>query len=160
MSDTMQSTQMLLRATALAAALFAAGCAVGPDYQRPASPLDGSFMNVGASRNNDAATTAEITTFWRGFNDAALNALIERSMSANGDVRIAQARLQEARSLQRVADAGTLPTIGAQAHGVRAVAPRPVGGNGGVAGGANVVAKTGAEGAESPAPLVARTRYQ
>lgn len=118
------SKQLIVRATALAAALFAAGCmTVGPDYQRPATSLDGSFLNVGASRNNDAAPSAEIATFWRGFNDAALNALIERALAANGDVRIAQARLQEARSLQRVADAGTLPTIGAQANGVRAVAP-------------------------------------
>jgi len=117
------SKQVILRATALAAAVFAAGCAVGPDYQRPTPSVDGSFLNVGATRNNDAEVSAEIASFWRGFNDAALNALIERALAANGDVRIAQARLQEVRSLQRVADAGTLPTIGAQAHGIRAVTP-------------------------------------
>lgn len=118
------SKQLMLRATAIAAVLVLGGCAaVGPDYQRPATAIDGSFVNVGASRNNDAAVSADIAAFWRGFNDAALNALIERALTANGDVRIAQARLTEARSLQRVADAGTLPTIGAQAHGIRAVTP-------------------------------------
>ncbi|MGA0611442.1 efflux transporter outer membrane subunit [Caldimonas sp. KR1-144] len=114
----------MLRATALAAAVFAAGCAVGPDYQRPASAMDGSFLNVGAARNNDAAPSADIASFWRGFNDAALNALVERALSANGDVRIAQARLQEARANQGVADAEWLPSIGAQANAGRSVTPR------------------------------------
>ena len=34
---------------ALAAAALVAGCAVGPDYRRPATPLDAGFVNPGAS---------------------------------------------------------------------------------------------------------------
>ncbi|RZU01187.1 efflux transporter outer membrane subunit [Rivibacter subsaxonicus] len=109
--------------TPLAAATLLAGCAVGPDYSRPASALDAGFINAGTERSNAAQPGAEIASFWRGFNDPALDALIERAIAANGDVRIAQARLQEARGLGREADAQALPTIGVQAGATRAVTP-------------------------------------
>jgi multidrug efflux system outer membrane protein len=107
--------------TLLVAAL--AGCAVGPDYQRPASPLDATFVNAGASVSNTQPPATDIATFWRGFNDARLNGLIERALAANGDIRIAQARLQEARANQGEADAGGLPGLGIEGNVTRSIRP-------------------------------------
>ena len=98
-------------AAATLSALVLAGCAaVGPDYQRPAPVLDPQgFINAGAAAVNRAEPSADIALFWRGFGDAALTALVERAIEANGDVRIAQARLQEARAIQGEADAAGRP---------------------------------------------------
>jgi outer membrane protein, multidrug efflux system len=105
----------------LAAAL--AGCAVGPDYKRPAAQLDAAFINAGASATNAQPASADIATFWRGFNDVRLNTLIDRALAANGDIRIAQARLQEARANLGEADAAGLPNVGIDAGVTRGVAP-------------------------------------
>ena len=87
-----------------------AGCAVGPDYQPPAVPLEPAFVN--ASATTPPAPGADIATFWRAFADPLLSQLVERALAANGDVRIAAARLQEARATLRGADAERLPEIG------------------------------------------------
>ncbi|MEO6743554.1 MAG: efflux transporter outer membrane subunit [Caldimonas sp.] len=109
---------------ALFALLSLAGCAaVGPNYKPPASSLDPAFVNAGASATNAQAPAADIATFWRGFNDPALSDLIERALAANGDVRIAQARLQEARATLQGAQAERLPNIGAVADVNRSLAP-------------------------------------
>lgn len=107
------------------AAMLVAGCAaVGPDYQRPPSTPQGSaFINAGASASNAQPVHGDIATFWRGFNDAELSALVERGMAANGDVRIAQARLQEARALLGEADAQAFPEFTLEAGSERAVRP-------------------------------------
>lgn len=105
----------------LAAAL--AGCALGPEHQRPASTLDAGFIAAGSSSVDAAATPPDIATFWRRFNDATLSALVERALAANGDVRIAQARLQEARANQGEADAAARPGLGVDAGVTRAIRP-------------------------------------
>ena len=113
-----------LGSTALAAALVLAGCTtVGPDYQRPAVALDTSFVGAGAAALNAQPAAADIATFWRGFGDAKLNALIERAVAANGDVRLAQARLLEARASQDEADAASRPGVGIDTSATRAIRP-------------------------------------
>lgn len=112
----------LAASTALLAAALA-GCALGPDYQRPASQLDATFVNAGASANNTQPPSADIATFWRAFNDARLSALIERALAVNGDIRIAQSRLQEARANRGEADAAALPSLGVESGVTRSVMP-------------------------------------
>jgi outer membrane protein, multidrug efflux system len=109
---------------ALFAVLSLAGCAAGPDYRRPLLTLDKNFVNVGAASTDASAVGADLAAFWRGFGDATLDRLVERAVAANGDVRVAQARLQEARANEGVADAEGLPTVGAQADATRAVIPK------------------------------------
>ncbi|MCM3562325.1 MAG: efflux transporter outer membrane subunit [Hydrogenophaga sp.] len=108
----------------IALAVLLAGCAaVGPDHQTPAVALDERFINAGASGVNAQAPGEDIARFWRGFNDAKLDALIERALAANTDVRLAQARLQEARALQGEADAASRPGVGIDASAQRSVTP-------------------------------------
>ncbi len=119
------SARGLTLSTLASAVVFAlTGCtAVGPDYQRPTVALDAAFIGAGASALNAGATTPDIASFWRGFGDAKLNALIERAVAANGDVKLAQARLLEARASQDEADAASRPGVGIDTSATRAIRP-------------------------------------
>ncbi|WP_428420694.1 efflux transporter outer membrane subunit [Methylibium sp.] len=105
------------------AALLATGCAVGPNYERPAIAVDAGFVNAGASASNTQPVSADIANFWRGFGDPLLSTLVEHALAANGDVRIAQARLQEARANQGEADAAARPGFGIDSGVTRSVRP-------------------------------------
>src|SRR5690242_13889108 len=73
----------------LAAAI--AGCAVGPDYKQPASPVaPGQFAEMNRTASNADAPEA---AFWKLFNDDTLNLLELGALNANHDLRIALARL-------------------------------------------------------------------
>jgi multidrug efflux system outer membrane protein len=108
-----------LGALALALSVLASGCAVGPDYKAPKIAIDASFVNAPSA----AGAHADIATFWRGFDDAELSALIEHAVAANADVRIARARLQESRANLQGAEAAQLPEIGVSADGGRTLTP-------------------------------------
>jgi multidrug efflux system outer membrane protein len=118
----MPASPLRLLGLALATALAATGCAVGPDYREPKPTLDASFVNAPGGANATAAA-ADIAAFWRGFGDAELSALIERGLAVNGDVRIAQGRLQESRATLQGARAELLPNIGVSADAGRALTP-------------------------------------
>jgi multidrug efflux system outer membrane protein len=87
------------------------GCAVGPNYQRPAvstptqwnEPLSGGETNASASP----------AVWWRNFHDAELDSLIDRAAQSNLDLQIAQARVREARAQYGVVNADFLPTLDA-----------------------------------------------
>ena len=81
------------------------------------------FIAAGASGVNTQPVAADIATFWRGFKDPVLDGLIDAALKANGDVRIAQARLQEARASQAEADAAARPGVGVSSDVTRAVRP-------------------------------------
>src|SRR5687768_2791531 len=75
-----------------------AGCAVGPSYRAPVVTSAPKF--AGATTNIMVATQPEVR-WWGLFNDDPLNDLIRRAAESNHDLRIAQARLNEARALRR-----------------------------------------------------------
>jgi len=124
MSEALMSIRVMPRLSALTAALVLAGCAaVGPDHQTPPLALDASFIQPGSNQPDSRPATPDIVAFWRGFNDAQLTTLIERAVAANGDVRIAQARLQEARAGFDEADSASRPSAGFSGSAERAVQP-------------------------------------
>jgi len=108
------------RAILAAALLLAtAGCAGAPAYHAPAvlpagTPLPTAFRESGDWAPADA-TTVLPAQWWRTFGDPQLDALEERVASANPTLAAALARAEEARQALRVAQADTLPTIGAGA---------------------------------------------
>jgi multidrug efflux system outer membrane protein len=97
------------------------GCAVGPDYVTPLPTLDDVFVGAG-SRAVDSRLT-DIATFWRAFDDPVLTSLVERAIAANGDIRIAQARLQEARASLSGTRATLLPEVDIATGAARSLAP-------------------------------------
>jgi NodT family efflux transporter outer membrane factor (OMF) lipoprotein len=96
-----------------------AGCAVGPDYQRPDLALKPAF-HTPPPAPQPAAATARLDVWWTGFNDAGLVKVVERASAQNLDLEQARARLLQSRALARSAGAALLPTVdgtGAAADG-------------------------------------------
>jgi len=93
--------------------VFFSGCAVGPDYKPPQTTVAASFATTltNAIPGNENA----LATWWKGFNDAALDSLVERAITNNYDVRIATANLKEARALRRLITFDLAPTVQANA---------------------------------------------
>jgi NodT family efflux transporter outer membrane factor (OMF) lipoprotein len=96
-------------------AFLAGGCAnmpsVGPDYHAPETkaPAHWSEPLAGGETNSAAVTAA----WWKNFHDAELDSLIARAASSNLDLRIAQARVREARAHYRMTSADFWPTVDA-----------------------------------------------
>src|SRR5712675_1978701 len=93
-----QSRSSLL-AIGLLTIVFLAGCAVGPNYKQPQTSVANSFAN--APTNVVSPDEAALATWWKGFNDAKLDRLVDRAITNNHDLRIATANLKEARALRR-----------------------------------------------------------
>jgi multidrug efflux system outer membrane protein len=106
----------------LACAAALAGCAVGPDYKHPAPAVDAAYVGAGSTAVNAQPVSADIATFWRGFGDPVLTGLVEQSIAANGDIRIAKARLQEARASLSGARAASLPEVDIAGGAARSLA--------------------------------------
>jgi multidrug efflux system outer membrane protein len=95
-----------------------AGCAVvGPDYQRPNTELPPAWSATQAVPVPAAPLDAE---WWRRFDDPLLTQLVERSLAANTDVRIARARLRVARATSVQAESLLWPSVNAYGSATRA----------------------------------------
>ena len=89
------------------------GCTtVGTDYKKPESekklPTD---FNAPPDPSLKPGI-ADLEKWWKVFDDALLNDLVQRAAKQNLDVRIAIARVNEARARVDVATAGRSPQIG------------------------------------------------
>ena len=102
---------MTIKCPAVLLPLLLAGCA-GPQV---ATGKDAPVVRATA-RSTDAGPTAPLdNTWWRGFGDPVLAALVERALANNSDIAIAAARVREARANERLARAQLLPTLDAGA---------------------------------------------
>ena len=102
-----------IRSSLLVLLALISGCAVGPNYQQPQTSVAGSFAN--SPTNAVAANEAALATWWKGFKDPKLDALIEQAVAHNHDLRIATANLKEARALRRLTTFDLAPTVQANA---------------------------------------------
>ena len=103
-------TQILL-AGAVPALVLLQGCTVGPDYHQPdvSAPAQwGEPMNGGETNGS-----ASVAAWWKNFNDSELNSLIDRAVNSNFDLKIAAARVCEARAQYQMTSADFWPTIDA-----------------------------------------------
>jgi multidrug efflux system outer membrane protein len=100
------------RGVALLALTAAAGCAVGPNYHRPRLEAPAGFRF--AEGPTTAASIADLP-WWDLFRDEALQALLRRALVSNFDLRIAVARVEQAREQARAAGANLLPGLGVTA---------------------------------------------
>jgi NodT family efflux transporter outer membrane factor (OMF) lipoprotein len=94
----------------LAALAMLAGCAVGPNYTRPAVPAPTQFR--GADGAGDAKSLAD-TKWFDLFHDDALKQLVETALRQNFDLKIAAERVLEARAQLGVIQSARLPEIDA-----------------------------------------------
>jgi multidrug efflux system outer membrane protein len=84
-----------------------AGCAVGPNYQRPAVDSPAAFRGDNAVTNASFADLA----WWRVYQDDTLRALIREAFTNNYDLRIAFARVEQARAVAQQARAQFVPNL-------------------------------------------------
>ena len=87
--------------------LLITSCAIGPDFQKPAvnAPSEFRFDNV----RDDSA---EILSWWELFNDPILDSLVKTALRENRDVKIAAARIEQARANMRFNKANMWPYLG------------------------------------------------
>jgi multidrug efflux system outer membrane protein len=92
-----------------------AACALGPDYRRPDTKTPAAYrfeQDAGAASVADAG-------WWQVYGDPALQSLIRESLANNLDVRIAAARVDQARAALGSARLQQLPQIGVTADATR-----------------------------------------
>lgn len=103
---------MIFRITPLVLALALSGCAIGPDYLRPAALLPSLFGDEKPADNVALAENPAIDAqWWTLFNDATLNDLMDQALRNNADLRQAVARVEQADAVAREAGASFFPEI-------------------------------------------------
>jgi NodT family efflux transporter outer membrane factor (OMF) lipoprotein len=108
----------ILRGAAAAGIAVAGGCAVGPDYHRPADHAPAAWSLPPEGGLTDSASAD--SSWWASFNDSELDSLIQRAVRSNPDLRIAEARLRQARAVREMSAADFWPTLDASGSYARA----------------------------------------
>ena len=98
----------------IASMLFLTGCAVGPNYRRPAVSTPVQWTTP-QPRGTVKGVDPQTELWWKSFQDAELDSLIDRAVRANYDLELATARVQESRAAAGFARAGYSPQINAGA---------------------------------------------
>ena len=88
---------------------LAAACSVGPDYREPALAVPAAWNE--AQQKGVDARSAELTRWWTAFEDPLLDSLIERAVKSNLDLRVAGARIREARAARAAVASGAWPSL-------------------------------------------------
>ncbi len=101
---------------------FATACTVGPRYSRPVSPAPAPDAWKTQPPWQQAAPKDAIPKgeWWKVFNDADLNAYEQQLLQANQSLIAARDRLDQARSLARVATSGLFPQVSTDPSATRA----------------------------------------
>jgi multidrug efflux system outer membrane protein len=105
---------MRSRAAVVATVLLLAGCAVGPDYRRPELSMPGDFRGRAPDAPAGAQSLGDVV-WWEIFQDETLQSLIRAALEENYDLRIATARILDARSRVTIARSGQFPELSAAA---------------------------------------------
>ncbi|MFA6985233.1 MAG: efflux transporter outer membrane subunit [Arenimonas sp.] len=100
-------------AAAVLSAMLAA-CAVGPNHVRPVTDTADRFLRAG-SQEPSTPPRVQDQEFWHSFGDRQLSELIEQSLLANHDLRIALSRYDAANASSRGAKFDRMPTLTAEA---------------------------------------------
>ena len=108
---------MARRLVVAALALLAGGCALGPNYKRPAVPTPPTWRELPAAEAQSLANTP----WWELFDDPQLQELIRIALVENKDLKIAVERIEEARARYGFTRADLWPKVdlSATAGGLR-----------------------------------------
>lgn len=123
---------MRLRPLLAATAILLAGCAVGPEFRRPAAPAGNRYTADGqpeetVAADGEAGTAQRFVSgaelpgrWWESFNCQALNALVGDALARSPSARQARARLREAQEdLAAQGGASLYPSVDAQLSAAR-----------------------------------------
>lgn len=109
------------RPAVLAACLAVlAGCALSPNYERPALAVPGTLPVVATDAGQAASAPAAADTPWRQyFPDVRLQGLIRQALDQNRDLRVAVLNVAQWRAAYQVQDADRFPTLNGSLSGNR-----------------------------------------
>src|SRR5918995_2303931 len=96
-------------AAASALMFLIAGCSVGPNYKKPDIAVADGWSE--APQTGIDTRSAPLSKWGTEFNDPLLNALVERAVQSNLDVRLAEARIRESRALRAVTASDLWPGL-------------------------------------------------
>lgn len=117
-----RSRTVLMRPALLSVLLAAgllAGCAVGPNYKRPAAQVPDAWKGEGPWQTAAPKDSIPKGTWWQIYHDAELDRLEQELLQANQSLVAARDRLWQARALARVASAAYFPSLSANPSGQR-----------------------------------------
>jgi outer membrane protein, multidrug efflux system len=97
--------------TSIAVFLLAAGCTVGPKYQRATVPVPAKWEVTEPWRESAPKDGVAKGEWWGVFQDEELNALEKETLSANQTIKVAVARLEQARAAAALQIATQFPTL-------------------------------------------------
>lgn len=103
----------------LFAAALLSGCAVGPNYKRPAAEVPDAWKGEGPWQKAAPKDAIPKGDWWQLYHDAELDRLEQELLQANQSLTAARERLLEARSLARIASAAYFPQLSADPTGQR-----------------------------------------
>jgi NodT family efflux transporter outer membrane factor (OMF) lipoprotein len=103
----------------LAAAVLAAGCSVGPAYQRPATPEPAAYKEMQGWVPATPGDALERGPWWTLFNDPLLNELAGSVEVSNQNVAAAVAAYAQARAIVAEQRASLFPTVSLSGSGTR-----------------------------------------
>ena len=103
--------------------LLLVGCAVGPDYRKPEAPVAPQFKEAQGWREAQPRDQLPRGSWWTVFGDPELDKLMQRVDVSNQNIKIAEARLRQARAVANQERAGLFPTVSANASAIRTKAP-------------------------------------
>jgi outer membrane protein, multidrug efflux system len=105
---------MKARAIVLSAALLLAGCTVGPDYRRPELSIPSDFRGRAPDAPAGTGSLGDVA-WWEIFQDETLQSLIRAALEENYDLRIATARILDARARVTINRSFQFPELNASA---------------------------------------------
>ncbi len=86
------------------------GCAVGPDYRRPETPVPENWAETSGPMTTGPM---DLVQWWTVFEDAQLDSLVEQALGSNKSLQLAEARILQARAQRIIAGATGLPALNA-----------------------------------------------
>jgi len=103
--------------TLLAVASLVSACAVGPKYVPPRPEMPAQWREAPAQTAGIDRATLE--RWWTAFQDPTLDDLVARAVDGNLDLKIAAARVREARAARGIAASAALPQVDVNAQAAR-----------------------------------------
>jgi len=105
------------------------GCAVGPDYHRPAADIPPAWQPEAPWHEAMPSDTALKGNWWELFQDPDLNPLVEQALTGNQNLRVAAARLEQAHDQVTIARSALFPSVDLSSSALRSKdsANRPLG---------------------------------
>jgi outer membrane protein, multidrug efflux system len=106
-------------ARAIGVTALLGGCAVGPDYHRPAAEVPPAWQPASPWHEAMPSDTALKGNWWELFQDPDLNPLVQQALTSNQNLRVAAARLEQAHDQVTIARSALFPAVDLSSSALR-----------------------------------------